>query len=59
MLLQRGTLSKITGRAYVAGVLPFKVGELFLIAENPDSSQNLLGCFVERRKLGGSDIMKL
>ena len=26
-LLQRGTLSKITGRAYVAGVLPFKVGE--------------------------------
>lgn len=41
VLLQRGTLSKITGRAYVAGVLPFKVGELFLIAENPDSSQNL------------------
>lgn len=40
-LLQRGTLSKITGRAYVAGVLPFKVGELFLIAENPDSSKNL------------------
>ena len=40
-LLQRGLLSKITGRAYVAGVLPFKVGELFLIAENPDSSQNL------------------
>ena len=27
VLLQRGTLSKITGRAYVAGVLPFKVGE--------------------------------
>lgn len=41
MLLQRGTLSKITGRAYVAGVLPFKVGKLFLIAENPDSGQNL------------------
>lgn len=40
-LLQRGTLSKITGRAYVAGVLPFKVGKLFLIAENPDSGQNL------------------
>ena len=40
-LLQRGLLSKITGRAYVAGVLPFKVGELFLIAENPDSSKNL------------------
>ena len=34
-LLQRGTLSKITGRAYVAGVLPFKVGELFLIAVKP------------------------
>ena len=40
-LLQRGTLSKITGRAYVAGVLPFKVGKLFLIVENPDSGQNL------------------
>ena len=40
-LLQRGTLSKITGRAYVAGVLPFKVGKLFVIAENPASGQNL------------------
>ena len=40
-LLQRGTLSKITGCAYVAGVLPFEVGKLFLIAENPDSSKNL------------------
>lgn len=26
-LLQRGTLSKITGRAYVAGVLPFKMAQ--------------------------------
>ena len=40
-LLQSGTLSKITGRAYVAGVLPFKVGKLFVIAENPASGQNL------------------